>query len=203
MLTRAIVTPIKVMLTASIVLFVSAVCMTSGWSAVASEQAGSTQRFPRPNWDLKYNFGSLALQKNQWFKAAFSSGQPSDLKELALAIRVDYLREIYVDPKAEKDSDTLQHMARSGCAYAKYLMPNEKGALPPETFVVWPISPGTMRRTTEHLNARYPIRFVWNDGETEKELSFSVNSCEYASFLANLRWAAGQRWKEMERDLQK
>jgi hypothetical protein len=194
---------IKVILASGIALFVIAVCAVSGWPAVSSQQGGNKQRLPQPNWGLQYNSGSLGLKKNQWLKAAFSSGQISGSKDPSLAIRVDYLREIYFDPKAEKDSDAMQHMARSGCAYARDLMPKENDASFPETFVVWPISPGAMRRATEHLNARYPVRFVWKDGNTEKELSFSINSCEYASFLANLRWAAGQRWKKMEHELKR
>ncbi len=201
-MTRAFGRMIKVTLASGIALFVIAVCAISGWSDVSSQQGGN-KRLPQPNWVLQYNSGPLGLKKNQWLRAAFSSGQLSGSKDPSLAIRVDHLREIYFDPKAEKNSDTMQHMTRSGCDYAKDLMPKENDASPPETFVVWQISLGAMRRATEHLNARYPVRFVWKDGDAEKELSFSINSCEYASFLANLRWAAGQRWKEMEHELKR
>ena len=202
-MTRALSRMIKVVLASGIALFWIAICAISGWSAVSRQQGGNKQGLPQPNWVLEYSSGSLGLKKNQWLKAAFSSGQVSGSKEPSLAIRVDQLREIYFDPKAEKDSAAAEHRVRSGCAYAKDLMPKENGASPPETFMVWPISLGAMKRASEHLNARYPVRFVWKDGDTKKELSFSLNSCEYASFLANLRWAAGQRWKEMEHELKR
>lgn len=201
-MTRALSKMMKVILASGLALFGTAICAISGWS-VSSPQGGNKQKLPQPNWVLEYSSGSLGLNKNQWLRAAFSSDQVLDSKNSSLAIRVDHLREIYFDPKAEKDSAATEDRVRSGCAYAKDLVPKENGASPPETFVVWPISLGAMKRASEHLNARYPIRFVWKDGDTEKELSFSLNSCEYASFLANLRWAAGQRWKEMEHELKR
>ena len=106
---------------------------------------------------------------------------------------VDQLRAIYFDPKAEKDSDLAQRMPRSGCGHAKSLMPKDDSVPRPEAFVAWVSSPGRISRAVEHLSIRHAVRLVWSDGGTEKELVLTVNLCEYASFIANLRRFAGQR----------
>lgn len=167
------------------------------------ENAGK-QRFPKPNWDVKYNSGSLELKKEQWLKAAFIAGSiPETGSNPAITISIDDLKEVHFNPRDERDSNTMQNMPRSGCGHAKYLMPKDSHAHPPEKFVVWVRSPGEMRRTAEHLDARYRVEFIWDDRGNNRQLMFSVDSCEYASFLANLRWFAGQRWKDIERELPK
>lgn len=181
--------------------FILPVCaMRAGPPALMIENAGK-QRFPKPNWDLKYNSGSLELKKEQWLKAAFMAGSTHEAgNNPAITISIDDLREVHFNPRNERDSDIMQHMSRSGCGYAKDLMPKNSYANPPEKFVAWVTSPGAMRRTAEHLNARYPVEFIWIDRGNDRQIIFSVNSCEYASFLANLRWFAGQRWKDIEHE---
>lgn len=172
-------------------------------SAMIAEGAHS-YRFPQLNWTLKYSTGSLGLKRGQWLKAAFASGPGTNQgNSPAVTISTDELRKVYFEPKAEEASDKMEHMARSGCAYAKELTPKSNLPQSPGTFVAWVVSPGTARRAAEHLNERYPIRFVWNDSGSEKELVFSVRSCEYASFLANLRWVVGPRWKDIEHEFPK
>jgi hypothetical protein len=176
--------------------------VTHGWPAALVTGSSNKRPFPQPNWDLKYRSGSLALKKDQWFKAAFISGPvPEQPPNPALVISADQVRGIYFDPKAQKDSDTVQHMPRSGCGYAKDLMPKDKSASPPDLFVAWRISPGTIARTAGHLNAQYPVRLVWNDNNVEKEALFNVQYCDYASFIANLRWFAGPRWKDVGQEI--
>jgi hypothetical protein len=189
---------------AAAALFIMPVPAMRGRPAAIMIEPARKQRFPEPNWDLKYNSGSLGLKKEQWLKAALIVGPiPEALNNPAITISINDLREISFNPRAERDSDTMQHMSRSGCGYAKDLMPKQNPAHRPDAFVAWVTSPGAMRRTAEHLNARYPVRFAWSDGGANQELVFSVNSCEYASFLANLRWFADQRWKDIERKFPK
>ena len=159
------------------------------------------QGLPRPTWDLKYRSGSFRLKKDKWLKGAFlTDGTGNKLTNPMVAISRDEVRAIYFNPKAQKDSDVVQRMPRSGCYQAHYLMPIEESAPGPNMFVVWAASPGPMTRAAEHLNARYPVRFVWSDNGVEEELVITVDYCEYASFLANLRWFAGQRWQEIGRE---
>jgi hypothetical protein len=82
-------------------------------------------------------------------------------------------------------------------------MPKDDPAPSSMVFLVWMESPGPISRAAEHLNARYPVKFTWNDAGTERELMLSVNYCEYASFLANVRWFVGSRWREIGREFPK
>jgi len=117
-----------------------------------------------------------------------------------IAIARDQVRAIYFNPKAQKDSDIIQRMPRSGCFQAKKLMPTDESAPGPQLFAAWVASPGTISRAAEHLNARYPVRLLWSDNGIDKELAITVNYCEYASFVANLRLFAAQRWQEIGRE---
>jgi len=103
------------------------------------------ESFPRPNWDMKYQSGSLKLGEGQWLKGAFAAARTSHAatpsatisqdqlreayKEMTpiLAITPDQLRAAYFDSKAEKDSEIVQRMTRSGCHYAASLMPKRSG----------------------------------------------------------------------------
>lgn len=184
-------------------------------------KSGAThkQSFPRPSWDLRYKSGSFKLKEGEWLKGAFvpeetahktapsttiSVDQLRETYEQAapiLTVTMDQLRAIYFDPKAEKDSDLVQRMPRSGCGYAKWLMPKDDSGPRPEAFVAWTRSPGRISRAVERLNTRKPVRLVWSDGGTEEELMLTVSHCEYASFIANLRRFAGQGWQDVEHEL--
>jgi len=157
----------------------------------------------------------LILKQGQWLKTAFVPEETADntapsptisidqLRKTSevtapiVTIKRDQLRAAYIDSKAEKDSDLMQRMPRSGCGYAKTLMPKDKSALGLQAFVAWPASPGVISRAVEHLNRRHPVRLVWTEGAAESEVVLMINDCEYASFLANLRRFAGQRWQEV------
>ncbi|HWC16044.1 MAG TPA: hypothetical protein VG498_03490 [Terriglobales bacterium] len=170
---------------------------------------------PRPNWDMKYKSGSFKLQEGQWLKGAFASAETShpatpstpisvdELRETykditpIVAITPDQLRAAYFDSRAEKDSKIVQRMTRSGCHYAESLMPKDQAAAAPQLFVAWLFTPGRISRAVEHLSGRHLVQLVWTDNGAQNEIIFTVNHCEYASFLANLRWFAGQRWQEI------
>jgi hypothetical protein len=156
---------------------------------------------PSAAWELKYRSGSLQLRKDQWLKARFLATDAEDNPiHAALLISRDQLNAIYFYAKAQRDSDVVQRMPRSGCYQAHYLMPKDESAPGPEMFAVWAESPGRIARVAERLNARYRVRLTWNSNGVEKELEFSVQYCEYASFLANLRWFAADRWKDLARE---
>ncbi len=161
----------------------------------------SKQALPHPHWDLKYRSGSFPLKKEQWLKSAFVTDVAADKQtNPIIAIARDQVRAIYFNPKAQKDSDIIQRMPRSGCFQAKKLMPADESAPGPQLFAAWVASPETISRAAEHLNARYPVRLLWSDNGIEKELAITVNYCEYASFVANLRWlppSAGRRLKRV------
>lgn len=151
-----------------------------------------------PSWELKYRSGSLTLKKEQWLKGEFvREGAAEKPTNSLVVISRDQLRSIYFDARAEKNSNLLQGMPRSGCHAAKSLMPKSDSAFAPELFVIWVGSPGKLARAAERVNTRYPVRFVWSDTGVDKELVVTVDYCEYAAFVANLRWFAGQRWKEI------
>jgi hypothetical protein len=149
-----------------------------------------------PNWNVKYKSGSFQLKNGQWLKAAFMSDVPvARHASPIISISPAQIRTIYFDPKAQKSSDTAQRMQRSGCAYAMNRMPN--GDTPASvTFIIWEAPPSPILRAAERLNQRHPLRIVWNDSGIDRELTLTVNDCEYASFMANLRWFLGQRWQE-------
>ena len=170
---------------------------------------------PRPNWDVKFKSGSLKLKAGQWLKSAFISEEaPRATSSNASLDRSTESQErlspivdiplnrvllIYFNPKAERDSNRMRQMPRSGCGYAKFSIPLDN-ATQPDAFVVWSESPSVVWRTVEHLNQRYPIRFVWKDDDTKQEFLFTVNHCEYAVFLANLRKYMGEKWKDVRQE---
>lgn len=157
--------------------------------------------FPQHNWNLKYRSGPYPLKKNQWLKAAFVTDGSAGKEASPIAVIArDQVKAIYFNSAAQKDSDAVEHELRSGCYPANGLMPRDMSALGPDMFVVWPVSPGKMARGAAHLNQRYPIRFVWSDNGVDKEFILTVDYCEYASFVANLRWFAGPRWQEVGRE---
>ena len=150
-----------------------------------------------PTWELKCKSGALTLQKEQWLKGEFVKEAADKPTNPLAVISRDQVRSISFDAKAEKNSKLLEDMPRSGCHAAKSLMPKDESVPAPELFVIWRGSPGKMARAAQHLNTRYPVRFMWNDSGVDKELVVTVDYCEYAAFLANLRWFAGKRWKEV------
>jgi hypothetical protein len=158
----------------------------------------------QPAWNLKYKSGSFQLRKEQWLKGTFVAGAMAEKQRNAIVvIPTDGVRAVYFDPRAQNDSELLEHMPRSGCAYAESLMPKDDAAPSSLVFLVWMESPRPISRAAEHLNARYPVKFTWNDAGSEREIMLSVNYCEYASFLANVRWFVGSRWREIGKELPK
>ena len=175
---------------------------------------------PRPNWDMKYKSGSFKLEHGQWLKGAFMSGGTSHVATRAafsveqlresytqitpiLTITSDQLRAVYFDSKAEKDSKIVQRMTRSGCHYAESFMPKDQATAAPQLFVAWLLTRGSISRAVEHLTGRHPVQLFWTAGDSQNEIVFTVNDCEYASFLANLRWFAGNRWQEIGHQLKR
>ena len=178
--------------------------LLSGFAAAQAHKlvanAADKKLSATPTWELKYKSGALTLQKEQWLKGEFvKEAAEKPMNPLAVISR-NQVRSISFDAKADKNSSLLEDMPRSGCHAAKNLMPKSDSVSVPELFVIWVSAPGKMSRAAEHLNARYPVRLVWNDNGVDKDLVVTVDYCEYAAFVANLRWFVGQRWKEIVRD---
>lgn len=181
--------------------------------------AGRNHSLPEPYWNVKVTSGSLQSMLGQWLKGAFvteesahkfllsanvslnGAHQSSEQSSAIVAIPQEHVLSIYFDLAAEKDSDRLEQMSRSGCSYAKSLTPPRGDSSPqPTVFVAWTRSRGPVSRTIEHFSRRNPIKLTWKDGDTEKVLVITVNHCEYESFLENLRRFAGERWKAIGRE---
>lgn len=163
-------------------------------------------------WEIQYKAGSFKLNQGHWLKGAFvqqvvghravqTKPSPADQSQTQpvplFAISPDQLSAIYFDSKAEKISDLMQRMPRSGCGYAKWRMPKRDSATLWEAFIGWDTPPSRMSRVLEHLVAHYPVQIVWTDSGVRKEVTVTIDNCEYASFLANLRWFAGARWEHV------
>jgi hypothetical protein len=186
-----------------------------------SADAARKQTSPKPSWDVRYKSGSFKLKEGQWLKSAFvpieivhkiapsATDSTDQLREVPgpsvpiLTVTSDQLRGAYFDARAEKDSDLMQRMPRSGCHYAETMMPKNNASSSPQAFAAWKASPGGFSRALERLNRRHSVRLMWTDGATDSEVVLMVNDCEYASFLANLRLFAGPRWQEIGHELQK
>lgn len=164
-------------------------------SGVANKQSSSL-----PTWNLKYRSGSFQLRNDQWLKAVFvADGSPAKRTTPIISISPGQIRTISFDPKARKKSETAERMSRSGCAYALGRLPNGDSAPASQGFIIWAASPKLVPRAAERLNERHPIGIAWSEDGTEREVTITVNHCEYAAFLANLQWFVGQRWATVER----
>ena len=188
------------LLMATAILLVIPICASRAWPANPMTGNETRESVQQPVWDLKYRSGSLQLKTDQWLKAAFMSAPAAEKQtNPAITLSIDQVRAIYFNQKAEKDSDTMQHMSRSGCGYAKSLMPQDTSASA-EAFVAWKESPGAITRVGGRMHTQYPVKLIWNNQGVEKEALLNVQNCEYASFVANLRRFAGQRWKDLGRE---
>jgi hypothetical protein len=162
----------------------------------ARTSGNARQSFPRPNWTAQYVSGSLGLKSEQWLKVAFVSRLASgDIAAVSISVPADQLVAFEYSAKTEKDSELLQK-PRSGCSYARSMMPDMSKSRP-EVMVVTVITPGPVSRLAERLRPKHPVRFVWQEAGKQKLMLAKVNDCEYQSFIANVRWIARARWQEI------
>jgi len=120
---------------------------------------------------VKYDFGSLGLKPGQWLKLAFvSRAALNDLVTPVVSVPADQLVTVEYSAKREKTSH-LMRGPRSRCSYAHGLMPDATKSPKPEVAVAIAISLGPTSRFAERLNAKRPVRFVWNEGGEQKSLS--------------------------------
>lgn len=152
--------------------------------------------FPKANWQVKYQSGSLGVKKGTWLRIAFVADERAQTGTNLVIVLQEHITAVRFSAKAEEDSELLEGRQRSGCAYARSMMP--KTAQPRQhALLVAPASPGAVSRFAEKLNRRHSVRLVWNDGGTEQFVVLAVNDCEYASLLANLRKLLGARWQDV------
>ena len=156
--------------------------------------------FPKANWQVKYQSGSLGSKQGTWLRIAFVADEHAQTGADLLTVLQEHITAVRFSAKAEKDSDLLERMPRSGCAYARSMMP-KAGAPHQHALLVAPVSPGAVSRFAEKLTRRHSIRLVWKDGRAEQFVVVGVNDCEYASFLANLRELLGSRWQSLQGEL--
>ena len=154
--------------------------------------------FPKPNWQVKYLSGSLGLKRGTWLRVAFGAEQRSQTGIDLVTVSQEHITAVRFSAKAEQESELLEGMQRSGCAYARSMMPKPTAQRWPQTLFIALASPGPISRFTERLNRRHYVRLVWDDRGTEQSAVLGVNDCEYASFLANLRELLGARWRAHE-----
>ena len=169
-------------------------------TSVLGAAGQAREPFPKANWQVKYQSGSLGSKEGTWLRIAFVTDEHARTDTDLLTVLQEHITAVRFSAKAEKDSDLLEKMPRSGCAYARGMMP--KAAAPHQhALLVAPVSPGAVSRFAEKLTRRHSIRLVWNDGSAEQFVVFGVNDCEYASFLANLRELLGSRWQSIQGEL--
>jgi hypothetical protein len=165
----------------------------------SSIPANAREYFPRPSWTVKYDSGSLGLKPGQWLKIAFASRTALAQINPYISAPAGQLVIVEFDAKTEKESGLLQG-PRSGCNYARSMMPDTSKNLRPDVVVATALSAGLVSRLAERLRPKHPVRFVWNESGEQKSMIVRVNDCEYQSFIANIRWMVGQRWQDIRRN---
>jgi hypothetical protein len=153
--------------------------------------------FPNPNWRVKYESGPLGIKPGTWLIITFLSPvQRVSLETPLSTIPLGQITTVNFSAKAKRNSELLQGMTRSGCAYARSMMPKTPAQTELGALVVSKKSPGPLSQLVEKLNQRHSVRLDWK-GDVASSLEVRVNECEYASFLATLRQLLGPRWREV------
>ena len=166
----------------------------------SSTAANTRQSLPSPNWMVRYESGSLGFKPGGWLTIAFVPRVAlGEIKALVFSMPADRLVTVEYSRKTEKSSHLMQG-PRSGCSYARSLMPNTAKNPRPEVAIAVAVSPRPISRLAERLNAKHPVRFVWNEEGEPKSLVVKVIDCEYQSFIANVQWLVGSRWSEVGGD---
>lgn len=182
---------------------ISLVFTVAALVAAAGAVDQGQQKPPQPTFDVRYKSGSFDFKAGAWFKVAFvtTESHQGSTKPL-VSVASEQVTAVQFSAKTEKDSHLLEQMPRSGCAYARSMLP-KSGAQPDRrALIVFLASPGALSRLAEKLNRRHAIRLAWNDDGSERALLLTVNDCEYAAFLANLRQLLGLRWQKVAAELQ-
>ncbi|SRR5581483_7552602 len=153
--------------------------------------------FPEPNWQVKYHSGPLGIKAGTWLEVAFfaTDHEQSVEAQPVLTIPLGQISVVDFDPKAERDSELLQRMPRSGCASARSKMPTSTQQVA-SVLIVVQTPPGRAARLLEKLNQRHSVGISWRNGAVSS-LFVRVDHCEYASFIANLRQSLGPRWQKV------
>lgn len=163
-------------------------------------------------WDVRYKSGTVHYSPGVWLRVSFNTTPrakssddkkqaPSRTPEATIDFTSAQLDAVFFSEKAERDSRVMQLMSRSGCSYAKALMPRQEETMESQRLIALPTMPGALSRAMEHVNHRNSLRLLWIDGGTRNGVTLMINDCEYASFMATLRRFAGGRWQEVARPL--
>ena len=181
----------------------SVVFTVAAFIAAAGAVDQGQSKSPKPTFEVKYKSGSFDFKAGSWFKVAFANidARQEGTKPL-VSVSSEQITAVQFSVKAEKDSDLHEHMSRSGCAYARSMLPKSGNQPEQRALILFQVSPGAASRLVEKLNRRHAIRLVWNEGGSERVLLLAVSDCEYAAFLANLRQFLGLRWQTVATDLE-
>jgi len=159
------------------------------------------QSMPNPHWTVKYVAGSLHLDTDSWLTIAFApQGTTQGRNNLFITVSADQIVSIEYSAKAERDSDLKG--PRSGCGYAKIMMPDLAKSRP-DDLIATEATPGRASRFADALIRHHPVYLVWTEDGKQERMTVRINNCEYESFIANLRWLLGARWGEAARDISK
>ena len=182
---------------------ISLVFTVAAFLAAAGAVDQGQQKSPKLTFDVRYKSGSFDFKAGAWFKVAFVTTESfqGNTKPI-VSVASEQITAVQFSAKTEKDSHLLEQMSRSGCAYARSMRPKSGAQTERRALIVLLASPGAVSRLAEKLNRRHAIRLVWNDDGSERALLLSVNDCEYAVFLANLRQFLGLRWQKVAVELQ-
>lgn len=179
----------------------SLVLTLAAFIAAAGAVDQHQQKSPKLTFNVEYRSGSLNLKPGTWLKVALVTTESYQGTTKPIVVQSEQVTSVQFNTKAEKDSLLLEQMPRSGCAYARSLIPRPDSQPQARVLVFAEASPGAISRFAERLNRRHAIRLVWNDNGSEKTLLLAASDCEYAALLANLRPFLGYRWQKVAAEL--
>jgi hypothetical protein len=175
------------------------IALAAAYSSVLVAADETHEALPKPNWQVKYQSGSFGFKKGTWLRIAFVADEHAQRGIDLVTVPREHITAIRFSAKVEKDSELLEGMQRSGCAYARSMLPQSvAGPRQENALLIARASPGVVSRAAEKLNRRHSVRLVWNDRGTEQFAVLAINDCEYAAFLSNLRELLGARWQSVQ-----
>ena len=170
-----------------------------GRGAASEYRVTNRQGSAHPSWTVRYESGTLSVKPGQWLRISFVPR--AILPEIAnpvLSVPAEQFVSFEFSAKAERASHLMQG-ARSGCSYARGLMPDASDPQPALAIATL-ASLGSVSRFAESLNAKHAVRFVWSEAGEQRSIVVKVIDCEYQSLIANTKRLLGSRWPEVGRD---
>jgi hypothetical protein len=194
---RAFLTLLCVILSAEI-----AVCQkgtrTGCGANLRPTDTGTTAKesIAKPYWTVKY------LDADSWLRIAYvPRGAITEKNNLLITVHADQIVSVGYSAKGEGNSDRIQG-PRSGCSYARAMMPNLARSHP-QSMVVFDVVPRLASRLEEKLDFSSGSTRMWIEERKQERMNVDIIDCEYESFIEDLHWLLGTRWNEVAHDLTK